>query len=214
MDKVYYHMSYSLQFKLDSVIQRKYKIELLEEKPKSFGDWRTAKRITKVWDLFDKPNKIRTHASTKHLMILTNSRMCEVNMPGYPFHPVFDQEFAKSTKNWPNWLIYPGIDTKTKQFKPDLNVPTAYLPPLGGGTKTNDLLQYIKELQYSDKNFGGNTAKKCSSFEKISVFGTRKPIFESSPHVSVVSYQLDDFNANYPKGHQIKLQFTMTTCTW
>ncbi|PIC14302.1 hypothetical protein B9Z55_027252 [Caenorhabditis nigoni] len=179
----------------------KFQIRVLNEEPRNQESWKAiladpSKYQDLIWDL-----------TGKELLILTNSRMCEVNKPGIgDFLPIFDHENSQpvADQKWPKWL---PNDAQNKA------IPTYSMASTGGSTKTTDLLDYLKTLKVQANKLQ-NVDQHCSNYEKVGVFGARKPVYEHSPYISTASYDLFQPSMVVTSGYVQKLEFELSNCQW
>ncbi|CAA21643.2 Lipoprotein [Caenorhabditis elegans] len=193
-EESYFYVKSSLQFQKSD---DKHVLNVLEALPVGHYEWKQKKE--------EDFKKLEIDFEGKDLLILTNSRMCEVNKPGSRFHPIFD--FETYDKNgtikdsWPNWL-----------FKNTQTIPTDSLPALGGREKSIDLLEFLKKSTVAGNKLG-NIVQKCAMYDKIGITKLRKPAFERAVSISALSYEI--FEANTQANETTReYEFTVSNCEW
>uniref|UniRef100_A0A8R1E3E1 Glycosyltransferase family 92 protein n=2 Tax=Caenorhabditis japonica TaxID=281687 RepID=A0A8R1E3E1_CAEJA len=178
---------YSLHFLQD---KDAYLFKVQSEFAETFNGWKKAKKVTKSWNL-----------KGKQLLILTNSRLCEVNKPGSKFVPIFDNKNTPEAKKlFPNWMTYKGDQ-----------VFTDAIASYSTGKRTVDLLSHLKNTKYTRMKLG-SIAQRCNSYEKIGITGSLKPVFETTTHVSVASYEVGQKMDS--GAHVLEFEVSLTECQW
>lgn len=201
-----YNVEPNLQFKREGdKTSKRFSLNALNKNPIDHDDWENMKKEKKdftllEWDLTD-----------KDLLILTNSRMCEVNKPGTKFAPIFDatlkeQEISGVTDKWPNWFMKKVLGTE--------HLPTASLPQVGNSKKTVDLLAHLKTLTPAGNPQLGQITQVCTNFERVGVSGARKPVFEHSMHVSTATFNVQKPNMQPGAPWTFKFEFSISNCQW
>ncbi|KAF1769882.1 hypothetical protein GCK72_001699 [Caenorhabditis remanei] len=201
VEKFYVESALQFQQTADNV----YTLKALKANPRSYTEW---------IEMLKKPESFENldwNLEKNDLLILTNSRMCEVNKPGLNgFIPIFHHSNMppEITKNWPQWL--------PNQEKTDKFYPTVTLAATGHSKKDVDLLDYLKgDNMIHSQTTLGNANQHCSNYEKVSVFGARKPVYEHSPFVSTATYEVFQPNLNVAgQRYTMELEFEMNNCQW
>uniref|UniRef100_A0A1I7UMI4 PKD domain-containing protein n=1 Tax=Caenorhabditis tropicalis TaxID=1561998 RepID=A0A1I7UMI4_9PELO len=137
---------------------------------------------------------------------LINIRMCEINLPGRTFSPIFDERQPDNNggKNtWPVWLN-----------DGEKHVPTVNLPATGESKKTIDLLAYLKDLEPAATTTLGTIQQYCPNYGKMGVQSDRKPVYEHSVHVSIASYDVYQPIMQPGNSWGLWLEFRMSNCQW
>ncbi|ULU05004.1 hypothetical protein L5515_013760 [Caenorhabditis briggsae] len=187
-----YWMKNRLGFSIDN--QFKAKLHVLESKPESHEQFMNA---TQKFIDFDFKNK--------EFLILTNSRMCQVNKIGSQFYPFFRKGIQKNPDQFPMWLNHGGQS----------NVATDYLPPVKSTSrgKKIDLLEYLKEQTWTSKKLG-NLVKACEPVVGWRASGRKKPVNAQFKKVSVSSYAVNLPSATYKTDTVRRFTLNVEKCHW
>ncbi|CAL2032519.1 unnamed protein product [Caenorhabditis brenneri] len=187
-----------LQFDID--MSKKATLHTLTTEPENHGELLEAS-IDKTFQL---------DLNGKDLLILTNSRMCQVNKPGVWFYPIFGLGVLADNSNvYPKWL-----ESKGKY------VNTDYLPPvkaIPGHTKQIDLLSYLKEKKWADGKIG-NLQKACQPKAGWKASGRKKDLSSDQAtfkDVSVNSFEVNlDMAQPDPDTSIRTFSFNVERCHW
>lgn len=187
-----------LQFDIDA--SQKATLHTLATEPENHGELMDAP-IDKTFGL---------DLNDKDLLIITNSRMCQVSKPGVWFYPIFGFGVQSDTSNvYPKWLEWKGE-----------YVNTDYLPPvkaIPGQTKKIDLLSYLKEKKWADGKIG-NLQRACQPTAGMKSNGRKKDLSSDRAtfkEVSVNSYEVNLDMAQPDKDSSIRtFSFTVERCHW
>uniref|UniRef100_A0A1I7T753 Secreted protein n=1 Tax=Caenorhabditis tropicalis TaxID=1561998 RepID=A0A1I7T753_9PELO len=152
-----------------------------------------------------KDNRFTIDLKGKHLLILTNSRMCQVNKIGTTFGSIFQSGIQNDTTGmYPKWL----------QINGDF-VQSDYLPSIKKTTneKNIDLLAYLRAKTWSNKPLG-NSKKSCQPVAGWKSAGRKKKEEGKFQYVSVNSY---DVNVENSQNNNVSLRtfsLNIENCHW
>lgn len=201
-----FYVEPALQFQKEG---DEFMLKALKKEPADHKNWEEMMKngtyfVELKWNLKD-----------KDLLILTNSRMCEVNKPNSEtFFPIMDsqQETDVSKRpDWPKWLM----ETDPAKAATEQYIPTVNMASTGGSEKTVDLLEYLKRMKPAADNKLGKIPQRCSSYDKGGVAQQRRPVYEHSIYPSVASYSTFVPSISTVGLHYIlRLSFTLSNCNW
>ncbi|EFP07310.1 hypothetical protein CRE_26219 [Caenorhabditis remanei] len=190
-------MKNRLEFEIDK--NRQSKLRVLDSEPESHSEFmeESKKGITFGFDL-----------TGKELLILTNSRMCQINKIGGEFYPIFREGVKKTPDNYPKWF------DDGSAWNSSLS-PTDYLPPVKSRKtpKSIDLLAYLKDKTWTDKKIG-NLVKSCEPVVGWRAGGRRKPTNAMFQKVSVGSYTVNFPNTQWSGKAFKRFTLNVEKCHW
>ncbi|CAI2344028.1 unnamed protein product [Caenorhabditis sp. 36 PRJEB53466] len=186
-------MSNRLIFDLNE--QFEAELHVLDAEPTNYKTWQSES---------DNKTRFKFNLKDKDLLVLTNSRMCQVNKIGSNFYPLFGLEITASTSGvFPEWL-----NDGEKYVRTD-SLPSLQKTGLG---KTVDLLDFVTKLKWSNGNVGKLT-RTCDQ-KRIQTSGrTEKPnsLFRK---VSAQSYDVNVPNRNWNAKSERKFTLSVQKCHW
>lgn len=178
------------------------KVHVLSKSPENHDEFTSA---------VDKGETVAMNLKDTDLLILTNSRMCQVNKIGSTYYPLFRKAVQKDTKGlFPKWLN----DRRTQ-------VATDYLPPVKekDAKKSIDLLAYLKTLDMKNGVLA-NREKTCESVGGLKSAGRGRkkdnPLIQKAlfKRVSVNTYPVHIPNDQHVSNAYKMFTLSTNKCHW